>query len=162
MPSLNYGYNDGSIPQFNFTNGFGNTTPVYGMNSLNSYGMPSPTSGSGISDLGGTLGTTDSMSGVTNGPLTGSGAGTLGFNVPTLQLGLGGISTLAGLYTGLKSLGLAQSQFNLQKQIAQANLGNSVASYNTALTDKATARGVAEGQSSAQVNNYINANKLST
>lgn len=87
---------------------------------------------------------------------------TLGMNIPTMQLGLGGIQTLAGLYTGLQSLGLAKDQFNFQKGLAQTNLNNSVQSYNTSLTDRANARAVVEGQSNADRDAYINANKLST
>lgn len=120
-------------------------------NSMASFGMPSPTNGA---------------SGFTPGGI-GTGTGTagglnLGFNVPTLQLGLGALSSLGGLYTGIKSLGQAQDQFNFQKGLATTNLNNSTQAYNTQLTDQATSRGVAEGQTSGQVQNYINANKLSS
>jgi hypothetical protein len=85
----------------------------------------------------------------------------LGANLPTLQLGLGALSTGFNLYSGLKALGLAQDQFQFNKQLASKNLTNSVASYNTALTDRATSRAVTEGQTAAQRDAYINANKLS-
>lgn len=153
---LNFGANS-SVTPYNFTSGMG-TGGVYGYNSLNSYGMSSPTLGSGVPDLGGTV-ANSSAAGI-SAP-GGAGAG-LGMNIPTLQLGFQGISSLANLYTGLKALGLAQDQLSFQKQFAQKNLDNSTASYNTALTDRATARGVTEGQSPAQVQSYINSNKLSS
>lgn len=153
MSGLDFNYGASSnVTPYNFTipTGLGVNTNSYDYNSLNSYG------------LGGTTGTmganTSSIAGL-------GGAGStdlsgLGLNIPTLQLGLSGISSLAGLYTGLKSLGLAQDQFDLTKQAYQTNLANQTKSYNTALSDKATARGVMEGQNSDQVAAYIKANSL--
>jgi hypothetical protein len=146
-------------PQFTMNGG---STPIYGYNSLDTYGMGSPTLGSAIPDAGGTLGTTSSLAGAApaaNGGLFGIQG--LGANLPTFQLGLQGLTTGANLLAGLKALGLAQDQFNFNKNLANKNLANSVASYNTALTDRATARAVTEGQSAAQRDAYINANKLS-
>jgi hypothetical protein len=148
---LNFGAGN-SVTPYNFGG-----TNYGGYGSLNQYGMSTPTLGSAAQQspvLGNTL--EDGAS--TSGLFSGSG---LGANMPTLQLGLGGLTTLTNLYAGLKSLGLARDQFDFQKQFAQKNLANSTAAYNTALTDKATARAVTEGQSNADRDAYIAANKLS-
>ncbi|MFP3645223.1 hypothetical protein [Paraburkholderia sp. SIMBA_054] len=135
---LNFGAGN-NTPTYNFTSGLNPASTDYG--SLNLFGMGVPQQGTG------------SLPGMP------SSAG-IGMNLPTLQLGLSGLSTLANLYTGLKSLGLAQDQFSFNKDMTQKNYANSVASYNTALTDKANARAVTEGQSTAARDAYINANRL--
>jgi hypothetical protein len=160
-----YGYNNWNpnasmASGLNFTQG-GNSTQVYGYNPLNNYGMGSPTGGSGVPDLGGSLGSTQDLSGATSGPLAGSAAGTFGMNVPTAQLGLGALGMAGNMWGAFKAQGLAQSQFDFQKQMAQKNLANSIAAYNTQLDDKARARGAMEGQTDDQVNSYISKNKLS-
>lgn len=68
------------------------------------------------------------------------GTSGLGLNVPTAQLGLQGLSSLAGLYTGFKSLGLAKDQFNFQKDFANTNLNNSIQSFNNGLEDRLRTR----------------------
>ena len=93
------------------------------------------------------------------GSLGGSG---FGLNLGTAQLGLGAIGTLGNLYMGISQLGLAKKSFNLQKAYANANYTNQAKAYNTNLTDRITSRGVAEGLSQAQVNDYINKNSVST
>jgi hypothetical protein len=162
---LNFGYNDVGSNQYGFTAGNGASTPVYGYNPLQTFGQGlSPTSGSVVDGLGGTIGngSTSSIAGVTNaGDGAGSLSGSLGMNVPTFQLGLQGLSSLASMYTGLKALGLAKDQFAFQKSLATKNLQNSVTSYNTSLSDRANSRAVMEGQSTSDRDAYINANKLS-
>jgi hypothetical protein len=133
-------------------------TPDYSSLAGYTAGMPdtslaTPSATAGMGGFASSIG-----SGNTSGAFGISG---LGANLPTLQLGLGGLSTLANLVSGIKAFGLAQDQFNFQKNLANKNLTNSVASYNTALTDRATARAVTEGQTAAQRDAYINANKLS-
>lgn len=152
---LNFGANS-SVAPYNFTSGLG-TGGVYGYNSLNSFGMGAPTLGSGVPDLGGTVANTSAPG---TGALGASASG-LGANLPTLQLGVQGLSSLASLYTGLKALGLAKDQFSFQKDLASKNYANSVASYNTQLSDRANARAATENQSPASAQAYINANKLS-
>lgn len=88
-----------------------------------------------------------------------SGFGTTGDKI---GLGLQGIQTLAGLFMGLKQLGLANKQFNFQKQFATTNLANSVKSYNTALSDRLRARSVMETGSTAGSEAGIAANSLKT
>ena len=139
--------------QFNM-NGLNFSGDNSGLSAINSFGMPSATYGANTAG--------EALGGAAPNPLAGSAAGTLGYNIPTAQLGLGALGSLTNLYSGIKAFGLAQSQFNLQKSLAQTNLNNSVTSYNTNLTDKANARAVTEGQSNADRDAYINSNKLST
>lgn len=82
--------------------------------------------------------------------------------------GLGGlqgitslVGSIGGIYSGLQQLSLAKKAFKAQQKMAEKNYANTVKSYNTALTDRATSRGVMQSQSQDQVNNYINENKLS-
>ena len=73
---------------------------------------------------------------------------------------LGGIGTIGGLYASFKQLGLANKQFDFQRNFSNANMANQVQSYNTALGDRERSRAVVEGQSPAQAQSYIDANKL--
>lgn len=83
-----------------------------------------------------------------------------GFNIPTMKLGIEGLSALGGLYTAFKANGLAEDRFDFAKDVTNTNLRNQIASYNTSVRDRARARGVAEGQSQEQINNYVSANSL--
>lgn len=85
----------------------------------------------------------------------------LGFNAPTLQMGLQGLNTLGNLWGALQSTKLAREQLNFTKNITNTNLNNSIKSYNTALEDRARSRGFTQGQSDTDINNYIAANRLS-
>lgn len=84
----------------------------------------------------------------------------LGFNVGTGQLALAGLGSLANIFGGLKAGKLAEDQFKFTKAVTNTNLNNQLQSYNTALSDRARARGVAEGQSTAEVQAYIDKNRL--
>ena len=101
--------------------------------------------------------------GYTPPPAAGNGAGgfELGFNGPTLQMGLQGLNTLGNLWGALQSTKLAREQLNFTRNVTNTNLNNSVKSYNTALEDRARARGFTQGQSDSDVNNYIANNRLS-
>jgi hypothetical protein len=83
-----------------------------------------------------------------------------GFNANTLNFGLGALSTIGNLYGAFQANKLAKDQFNFQKQFAQDNLANQIKSYNTTLSDRARSRGVVEGQTQDQVNQYIDQNSL--
>lgn len=63
-----------------------------------------------------------------------------GFNMPTLQMGLQGLSALSNLYFGSKAMGMAKDQFNFSKQMAQKNFRNQVNAYNTGLEDRLRTR----------------------
>jgi hypothetical protein len=92
----------------------------------------------------------------------GAGASPLGFgmNLPTLQLGMGALQTGAGLYTGLQALGLANKQYKLSREMANANLNNSISSYNTSLEDRVRARYGVEGKSQDEASAYVNSHKM--
>ena len=75
-------------------------------------------------------------------------------------LALQGLNTLGSLWTGFKSLGLANKQFAFQKEFANANLANQIKSYNTALADRSRSRAAMEGQTPEQAQAYIDANKM--
>ena len=83
-----------------------------------------------------------------------------GMNLPTAQLGLQGLGTLGSLWGSFQSNKLARDSMNFQKDFAQKNLANSIKSYNTALTDRATSRGFVQGDSKDSIQSYINTNKL--
>lgn len=85
----------------------------------------------------------------------------LGFNIGTGQMALSGIGTLGGLWAAQQGNKLANQQFKYQRGITDTNLNNQIKSYNTALTDRLTSRGVAQGQSSAEVQAEIEKNRLS-
>ena len=89
---------------------------------------------------------------------TGNGWGSLNLG-QKLNTGLQGLQTIGGLIAAFGSLGLARDSFNLQKDVLNTNLNNQIKSYNTALEDKARSRGVMEGQSSSEVQSYIDSHK---
>ncbi len=84
----------------------------------------------------------------------------LGANIGTAQLGLQGLSTLGGLWNAYQSNSLAKQQLSLTKDVTNANLNNSIKSYNTQLTDRATSRAAVNGTSPDATQAYINANSL--
>lgn len=89
------------------------------------------------------------------------GAGTkIGTNIGTGQMAIQGLATLGNLYGSLQSSKLAKEQFKFSKDFANKNLANQTQSYNTALSDRLTSRGVAQGQSSAEVQAAIDKNRL--
>lgn len=90
-----------------------------------------------------------------------SGAAGLGFNMPTAGLAIGGLQALGSFLQGNKALSLAQDQFKFQKNLANANLNNSIKSYNNTLEDRLNARGVMEGRDAASVADEINRKRLS-
>ncbi len=87
--------------------------------------------------------------------------GNLGMNVPTVQLGLGALGSLANIYGGFQANKLAKDQLSFTKDITNTNLNNQVKSYNTALEDRARSRAVAENRDQASADAYIEKNKLS-
>ena len=84
----------------------------------------------------------------------------LGMNIPTLQLGFGALNSIGNLYAAFQSNALAKKQFNFTKDAYKQNLTNSIASYNTALADRARSRAVVEGQSPEQQQAYVDQNSL--
>lgn len=84
----------------------------------------------------------------------------LGKNMDTLQLGLGGLQTLAGLWGAIQASKIAKDNLKFTRASANANLANQTQSYNTAIADRARSRGAWEGQSQGQVADYIAKNQL--
>lgn len=83
-----------------------------------------------------------------------------GANLGTLGAGIQGLSALSGLLQGNKALGLAKDQFKFQKSVTNTNLNNSIKSYNTALEDRLTARGVQQGDDPTLTQERIDRNRL--
>lgn len=87
-------------------------------------------------------------------------ANQLGMNVPTFQLGLGALGSLANIYSGFQANKLAKDQLNFAKSVTNTNLNNQIKSYNTALEDRARSRATAENRDQSTADAYIAANKL--
>ncbi len=92
-------------------------------------------------------------------PTIGGSSG-LGLNMGTANLALSGLGTIGNLYAAFQAQNLAKKQFQFTKKIGEANLANSVASYNTTLMDRARSRGKTEGQTQQQTDEYIQKNRL--
>ena len=84
----------------------------------------------------------------------------LGKNMATVNAGLSGMQTLAGLWGALKAADVAKKQLAFTKATTNANLANQTQSYNTSIADRARARGAFEGQTQAQVSDYVTQNSL--
>ena len=84
----------------------------------------------------------------------------IGYNIPTLQLGMKGLGTMGNLWGTFQSNKLAKDALNFQKSMAEKNYANQLKSYNTALTERATTRGFVQGDTAEQTQQYINDNKL--
>lgn len=84
----------------------------------------------------------------------------IGLNIPTFQLGAQALGSLGNIFNAFQANKMAKKSFDFTKKYAETNLGNSIKSYNTALTDRARSRGVAEGQSQSEIDNYVRTNKL--
>lgn len=85
----------------------------------------------------------------------------LGWNAPTMQMGMQGLNTLGNLWGAWQSNKLAKDQLNFTKMMANANLNNQIKSYNTGLEDRSRSRAAVEGQSSAEAQAYVDRNRLS-
>ena len=84
----------------------------------------------------------------------------LGMNLGTGQLALGSIDTIGNLWAGWQAQKLAKEQFNYQKGITDTNLANQIQSYNTALSDRITARGFIQGDNQSTIDQYIENNSI--
>jgi hypothetical protein len=93
-------------------------------------------------------------------PNQGAGATGLGWNLGTGQLAVGGLTALGNLWNSWQANQLARDSFGFQKRMGEANLANSIQSYNTQLADRARARGFTEGQNPATTQAYIDQNRL--
>lgn len=87
---------------------------------------------------------------------TSSGPGWLGTAGTAIQ----GLQSLGNILLSFKQLKLAGEQMKFQKEFANKNYANQIASYNTALGDRGRSRAFTEGQTAAQAQAYIDQNKL--
>lgn len=71
-----------------------------------------------------------------------------------------GLQGIGNLFMANRAYGLAKDQFNYQKNVTDTNMANQMKSYNTTLAGMARSRGVMEGQTEAQVQAFIDENKL--
>lgn len=85
----------------------------------------------------------------------------LGWNAPTLQMGMQGLNTIGNIWGAWQSNKLAKDQLDFTKRITNANLSNQIKAYNTALEDRSRSRAFTEGQSSAEAQAYVDRNRLS-
>lgn len=83
-----------------------------------------------------------------------------GFNMPTLQLGLTGLGTLAGIFNSFSQNRQQRDQFNYYRNLADTNMNNSIKNYNTRLEDRARARVAAEGGTQEDIDAYLEKNRL--
>jgi hypothetical protein len=84
----------------------------------------------------------------------------LGWNAPTLQMGMQGAGMLSNLWGAWQSNRLARDQLDWTKKFANINLNNQIKSYNTALEDRSRSRAAVEGQSAAEAQAYVDRNRL--
>lgn len=121
---------------------------------------------SGISSFGGSGGMSDiqfDVSKPTGVGATGNlgvGGSGLGWNMDTGKMVLGGIQTIGNLWQAWEANKLAKAQFAFQKEFAQKNMANQIASYNTTLEDRGRTRAFTESQTPEQAAQYIEQNKL--
>ena len=92
---------------------------------------------------------------------TASASSGFGLNMGTGVAGLKGLASLANILNATKGMKLAKEQFKFAKGITNTNLNNQMKSYNTALSDRLTSRGVAQGDDPAAVRAEIEKNRLS-
>lgn len=76
-----------------------------------------------------------------------------------LKTGFAGVETIGKLWSAFQMNKMAKQQFNFSRDMANTNLANQITAFNTALADRARSRAVYEGQSDAERDAYIEANK---
>jgi hypothetical protein len=77
--------------------------------------------------------------------------------IGSIMQGVGGV---AKMYTALKSIGIAKDNLAFQKESYNTNLGNQTQTYNTNLEGKIRSQYAYEGKSSADVDAYLQKNRL--
>lgn len=78
-----------------------------------------------------------------------------GWNAPSLQLGLSGLSTLGNLWGSYQGNKIAKDSLNWQKTFGNANLNNSIRAFNQTLQSKAERLGQTRGWNDQDVAEYI-------
>ena len=84
-----------------------------------------------------------------------------GWNMPTLQTGLQGLSTIGNLWGAYQGNKLARKQLSLSTDAYNTNLTNSIKSYNTQLEERIRGRySPTNAIGQAEADRQIEANKL--
>jgi len=83
----------------------------------------------------------------------------IGWNLDTLNLAIGGLSTIGNLWMGARALNQSKKQFEYNKGVTETNLMNSIQSYNTALEDRALNRTQALNGTAEDVTSYVDKHK---
>lgn len=138
----------GFADQINY--GASNPNGVYMQGAASGYQAPQGMTGPGVGQV-----TAPQVGGVNNSLST-----PLGWNIGTGQLLLGGIGTIGNLWSAWQAQKLAKEQFNYQTGITDTNLANQIQSYNTALSDRMTARGFIQGDNQSTIDQYIEENSM--
>lgn len=116
-----------------------------------------PTQGPPMSAMGSVLGADPAVE------LAGGKSGFFGadgFNIGDVGTISDIIGSFGSIWGAIQTNKLAKEEMAFQKQAYQTNLTNSLASYNTALTDRTTARHAQNERSPAETAAYIEANRL--
>lgn len=179
-PSVPLGYDSGlasGLTSWNNTAAYpmaGAAAPATG--TVSSMGSASsaafPVSGAPAAAAGGGLDAATVMKNIIRNGDFSQGGGVGGFLKNTFMNEGGGLNldNLAGLASGIGSLGAAWSGFQanriareslgFQKEAYNTNLSNQLQSYNTALSDKATAVAAQKGWSQKETDDYIAKNRM--
>jgi hypothetical protein len=83
-----------------------------------------------------------------------------GMNLDGIGGIMDGIGGIAEIYTALQSIGVAKDNLQFQKDSYNTNLGNQTKTYNTNLEDRTRAQYRTEGKTSADVDSYLQKNRL--
>lgn len=102
----------------------------------------------------------NNIAGGRNNSVRQGGSG-FGFNLNTFDSILGGLQTGFGIYNALSAQKQAKKEFAFGKEIANANLNNSIQSYNTSLEDRIRSRVAMEGRPGSDADAYLDQHKLS-
>jgi hypothetical protein len=83
-----------------------------------------------------------------------------GFNLDGLEMISKGIGTIGSIWGAVQQNKLANEMFDFQKQTYADNYANQIASYNTALQERADGRASQEGRGRGWANRYVEKNKI--
>ena len=83
-----------------------------------------------------------------------------GFNLDGLEMISKGIGTIGSIWGAVQQNKLASEMFDFQKQTYADNYANQIASYNTALQERADGRASQEGRGQRWADRYVEKNKI--
>lgn len=141
--------NQASLPEYNF----GQNYDVAG----NITGGMAGWGSSRVDPIGNPLGNKMEWNPTDNMP----GQQSFGWNIPTVQTGLQGLSTIGNLWGAYQGNKIAKKQLALSTDAYNTNLTNQIKSYNTQLEDKIRGRSAPSNTTGqAKASQYIDENKL--